>query len=106
RELEHDASRHRTRRQACLVRVNRPGPVAASSGDASGQTRTFGDGCSMSALPRKRTYLPILELLPPPTLRERRRRGLARRLPRLWVGVRSRVLVSVGGLSAPKAARR
>src|SRR5262249_19397755 len=30
--------------------------------------------------PRKRTYLPILELLPPPTLRERRHRGLARRL--------------------------
>src|SRR5215467_10605440 len=30
--------------------------------------------------PRKRTYLPILELLRPPTLRERRHRGLARRL--------------------------
>src|SRR5215813_8159924 len=29
--------------------------------------------------PRKRTYLPILELLPPPTLCERRHRGLARR---------------------------
>ena len=26
--------------------------------------------------PRKRTYLPILELLPSPTLRERRHRGL------------------------------
>ena len=25
--------------------------------------------------PRKRTYLPILELLPPPTLGERRHRG-------------------------------
>src|SRR5215831_7522036 len=30
--------------------------------------------------PRKRTYLPILQLLPPPALRERRHRGLARRL--------------------------
>src|SRR5215831_17700053 len=30
--------------------------------------------------PRERTYLPILELLPPPALRERRHRGLARRL--------------------------
>src|SRR5262245_48270583 len=30
--------------------------------------------------PRKRTYLPILELPPPPTLRERRHRGLAPRL--------------------------
>src|SRR5262249_12553969 len=28
---------------------------------------------------RKHTYLPILERLPPPTLRERRHRGLARR---------------------------
>src|SRR5215831_4419537 len=28
--------------------------------------------------PRKRTYLPILELLPPPALGERRHRGLAR----------------------------
>src|SRR5215475_5245507 len=32
---------------------------------------------------RKRTYLPILELLPPPALGERRHRGLARRLE-LW----------------------
>src|SRR5262252_773058 len=30
--------------------------------------------------PRKRTYLPILELLPPPALRERSHRGLACRL--------------------------
>ena len=30
--------------------------------------------------PRKQTYLPILELLPPPALRERRHRGRARRL--------------------------
>src|SRR5262249_35770488 len=30
--------------------------------------------------PRKRTYLPILELLPSPTLGERRHRGHARRL--------------------------
>src|SRR6516162_968938 len=30
--------------------------------------------------PRKRTYLPILELLPSPTLGERRHGGLARRL--------------------------
>src|SRR6516164_3308302 len=30
--------------------------------------------------PRKRTYLPILEPLPPPALRERRHRRLARRL--------------------------
>ena len=30
--------------------------------------------------PRKRTYLPILELLPPPAFGERRHRGLARRL--------------------------
>ena len=28
--------------------------------------------------PRKRTYLPILELLPPPAFCERRHRGLAR----------------------------
>src|SRR5262249_29245056 len=45
--------------------------------------RPFGQGqfhlaVLISALPRKGTYLPILELLPPPTLRERRHRGLAR----------------------------
>src|SRR5215831_275447 len=33
-----------------------------------------------SGLPRRRTYLPILELLPPPALRERSHRGLARHL--------------------------
>ena len=35
---------------------------------------------SFPLCPGQRTYLPILELLPPPTLRERRHRGLARRL--------------------------
>src|SRR5262249_28127115 len=40
---------------------------------------------------RKRTYLPILELLPPPALRERRHRGLARRL----VDVRWRAVLVV-----------
>src|SRR5262249_7635715 len=30
--------------------------------------------------PRKRTYLPISELLPPPAIGQRRHRGLARRL--------------------------
>src|SRR5262249_19019029 len=38
--------------------------------------------------PRKRTYLPISELLPPPALGERRHRGLARRLIS-WIGVQS-----------------
>src|SRR5262245_43522265 len=32
-----------------------------------------------SVCPRKRTYLPILELLPPPALGDRRHRGLGRR---------------------------
>src|SRR5262245_50994503 len=41
--------------------------------------------------PRKRTYLPILELLPPPAFRERRHRGLSRRL----VAVRRRVVFTV-----------
>src|SRR5262249_48243585 len=40
---------------------------------------------------RKRTYLPISELLPPPALRERRHRGLARRL----VAVRRRAILVV-----------
>ena len=39
--------------------------------------------------PRKRTYLPILERLPPPALRECRHRGLARRL----VAVRRRAIL-------------
>jgi len=42
--------------------------------------------------PRKRTYLPILELLPPLALRECRHRGLARR--RLAVCRRSILVVS------------
>jgi hypothetical protein len=44
-----------------------------------GQTRSFGDVGSMSGLPPKADF-PILELLPPPALGERRHRGLARRL--------------------------
>src|SRR5215472_10280388 len=36
-------------------------------------------GKYFSVCPRKRTYLPILELLPPPALGDRRHRGLARR---------------------------
>src|SRR6516164_5363757 len=39
--------------------------------------------------PPKRTYLPILELLPPPALGERRHLGLARRL----VAVRRRAIL-------------
>jgi len=42
--------------------------------------------------PRKRTSLPILELLPPPALRECRHRGLARRL----VAVRRRAVRGEG----------
>src|SRR5262249_29921884 len=34
---------------------------------------------AFSVCPRKQTYLPILELLPPPALGEHRHRGLARR---------------------------
>src|SRR5262249_17444055 len=42
-----------------------------------GVTRPVRKCCPLC--PGKRTYLPILELLPPPTLRERRHRGPARR---------------------------
>jgi hypothetical protein len=42
-----------------------------------------------SGCPRKRTYLPILELLPPLALGERRHRGVARRL----VAVRRRAIL-------------
>ena len=41
--------------------------------------------------PESGTYLPILELLPPPVFRERRHRGLARRL----VAVRQRAVLVV-----------
>jgi hypothetical protein len=44
--------------------------------------------------PRKRTYLPISELLPPPALGERRHRGLARRL----VAVRRRAVLMVASV--------
>src|SRR5215510_9035274 len=44
--------------------------------------------------PRKRTYLPILELLPPPTLSERGHRGHARR--RVPVGWRAVLMMPKG----------
>ena len=47
--------------------------------------------------PRKRTYLPILELLLPPASGEHRHRGLARRL----VAVRRRERGNCGGLLTP-----
>jgi hypothetical protein len=43
-----------------------------------GHDRSFDGVCSMSGLHPKADF-PILELPPPPTLRERRHRGLARR---------------------------
>src|SRR5262249_8803038 len=52
--------------------------------------------------PRKRTYLPILDLLPPPALGERGHGGLARRL----VAVRRRpVLMLAKGLGPVVATR-
>src|SRR5262249_14133121 len=50
-------------------------PVGKSLGLKSGEA--LNEQMS-SGLPRKRTYLPILELLPPPAFREHRHRGLAR----------------------------
>src|SRR6516225_11257628 len=52
----------------------------------------------MSALPPKRTYLPILERLPPPALRECRHRGLARR--RVAVHRRAILMMSKEATSA------
>ena len=52
-------------------------PVGKSLGLKSGKAQ---NEQMFSGLPPKRTYLPILELLPPPALRERRHGGLARRL--------------------------
>src|SRR6516225_9404860 len=54
--------------------------------------------------PRKRTSLPILELLPPPVLGERRHRSLARRL----VAVRRRaiLMMSKGQRPHPRRALR
>src|SRR5262245_55531257 len=52
--------------------------------------------------PRKRTYLPILELLRPSTLRERRHRGLARRL----VAVRWRAVLMVAKGERPQPCDR
>src|SRR5262245_61583970 len=61
--------------------------------------------CSMSkcfpVCPRKRTYLPILELLPPPALRERHHRGLARRL----VAVRWRAVLALAKGQRPHPRR-
>src|SRR5215831_396572 len=54
-----------------------------------GATRPVRKCCPLC--PGKRTYLPILELPPPPTLRERRHRGLARRI----VAVRWRTAVMI-----------
>jgi len=54
-------------------------------GFRSGKLRT--SKC-LPICPRKRTYLPILERLPPPALGERRHRGLGRRVVAV-LGVRS-----------------
>ena len=55
-------------------------------GFRSGKLRT--SKC-LPICPRKRTYLPILERLPTPALRECRHRGLARRLVAVgWPAVR------------------
>src|SRR5262249_28958522 len=51
--------------------------------------------------PRKRTYLPILELLPPPALGERRHRRLARRR----VAVRRRAVLVVPEGEGPHPGR-
>src|SRR5215813_4281750 len=50
--------------------------------------------------PRKRTYLPILELLPPPALGERRHSFLARRL--IAVDGRAIFVVAVGQRPEPR----
>src|SRR5262249_53308459 len=52
-------------------------PVEKSLGSKAVRLRT---GKCFPVCARKRTYLPILELLSPPTLSGRRHRGLARRL--------------------------
>src|SRR5262245_58579981 len=54
----------------CRLWVPRPASKPKSSVSAD----------AFPVCPRQRTYLPILELLPPPAFRELRHRGLARRL--------------------------
>jgi len=54
--------------------------------------------------PRKRTHLPILERLPPPTFGERRHRGLARRL--VAVHWRAVLVVSKGERPHPRRTLR
>jgi hypothetical protein len=51
--------------------------------------------------PRKRTYLPILELLPPPASWQRGHRGLARRR----VAVRRRAILMVAKGERPQPRR-
>jgi hypothetical protein len=66
---------------------------------ASGQSRSFDGVCSMSELPPKADF-PILELIPSPALRERRHRGLARRL--VAVGWRATLMRPEGQRPHPR----
>src|SRR5262245_4151413 len=84
---------HVTSVQSC--RFKEAGCWLLSSGCGSKAERL-----SFSLCPRKRTYLPILELLPPPAFRECRHRGLARRL--ITVGRRAVLMVAKGERPQPR----
>src|SRR5262249_57663164 len=64
---------HVTSVQSCRSRRQEAGCCRPASGSKA-------ERLSFPLCFRKRTYLPLLELLPPPALRERRHRRLARRL--------------------------
>src|SRR5262249_61279397 len=55
------------------------GNVGSGSHDRGQNPKSSVSANAFSVCPRKQTYLPILELLPPPALGERRHRSLARR---------------------------
>src|SRR5215831_5337440 len=52
------------------------GNVGSGSHDRDQNPKSSVSANAFSVCPRKQTYLPILELLPPPALGERRHRGL------------------------------
>src|SRR6516162_1079853 len=56
------------------------GNVGSGSHDRPQNPKSSVSADAFPVCPRQQTYLPISELLPPPTFRERLHRGLARRL--------------------------
>src|SRR6516164_9954035 len=77
------------------------GNVGFESHDRGQNRKSSVSANAFPVCPRQRTNLPILELLPPPALGERRHRGLARRL----VAVRRRAVLMLAESERPHPRR-